>query len=69
MTAVDLLVEELRQRLAQVPLQGQSAAGPETLYHELISFVPPWTDLCDDATLESRRECMRETMRLLELTP
>jgi hypothetical protein len=41
MTAVDLPIEELRQRLAQIALQGQSAAGLGSVYRELIGFVPP----------------------------
>jgi 4-carboxymuconolactone decarboxylase len=69
MTAVDLPIEELRQRLAQIPLQGQSAVGPETIYRELIGFVPPCADARDAATLDSTLRGMHEQMRLRELTP
>ena len=69
MTPVDLPIGELRQRLARIPLQGQSAVGPETVYRELIGFVPPCADACDAATLESMLRGMHEQMRLRELTP
>jgi 4-carboxymuconolactone decarboxylase len=69
MTAVDLPIEELRRRLALIPLQGQSAVGPETVYRELIGFVPPCADARDAATLDSTLRGMHEQMRLRELTP
>jgi hypothetical protein len=52
MTAANLPIEELRQRLAQIPLQGESAAEPEAVYRELIGFVPPCADARDAATLD-----------------
>jgi 4-carboxymuconolactone decarboxylase len=71
MTAVDLPIDELRQRLAQIPLQGQSAVGPDTIYRELIGFVPPCADARDAATLESKLRGMHEhvRLRLRELAP
>lgn len=69
MTAANPPVEELRQRLAQIPLQGRSAAGPESVYRELIGFVPPCANARDAATLDSMLRGMHEQMRLRELTP
>ena len=69
MTAANLPLEELRQRLAQIPLQGQSAAGPESIYRELIGFVPPCAVTRDAATLDSMLRGMHEQMRLRKLTP
>jgi hypothetical protein len=63
MTAVDLPIEELRQRLAQISLQGTSAAGPDMGHRELVGFVPPCTD-ARDATLESKLSSMHEPVRL-----
>ncbi len=54
MAAVDLPIEELRQPLAQIPLQGQGAVGLETVYRNLIGFVPPCADARDDEALESK---------------
>ena len=69
MTAANLPIEELRQRLAQIPLQDQSAAGPESVYRELIGFVPPCADARGDATLDTMLRGMHEQMRLREWTP
>ena len=69
MTAADLPIEELRQRLAQIPLQGQSAIGPATVYRELIGYVPPCADARNASTLESDLRCMHEQMRLRDLAP
>jgi 4-carboxymuconolactone decarboxylase len=69
MTAIDLPLDELRQRLAQIPVQGQCAGGSETVYRELIGFVPPCADARDAATLEPMLRGMHEQMRLRELAP
>jgi 4-carboxymuconolactone decarboxylase len=69
MTAADLPIEELRQRLAQISGRGQSAGGSETIYGELVGFVPPCADARDAATLESKLRGMHEQMRLRELAP
>ena len=69
MAAVDLPTEELRQRLVEISLQGQSTVGPEPVYRELIGFVPPCADARDAATLESMLRGMHEQMRLRKLTP
>ena len=64
MTAANPVLDELRQRLAQIPLQGQSAAGAESVYRELIGLVPPCADARDAATLDSMLRGMHEQMRL-----
>ena len=69
MAAVDLPTEELRQRLVEISLQGQSTVGPEPVYRELIGFVPPCANARDAATLDSMLRGMHEQMRLRELTP
>jgi 4-carboxymuconolactone decarboxylase len=69
MTAADLPIEELRQRLAQILVQGQSAVGPDPVYRELIGFVPPCADARDAATLELKLRSMHEQVRLRELAP
>lgn len=69
MTAVNLPIEALRQRLAKIPLQGQSTVGSESVYRELIGFVPPFADARNAAALESMLRGMHEQMRLRELTP
>jgi 4-carboxymuconolactone decarboxylase len=69
MTAVDLSIEELRQRFAQIAVQGQSAVGSEAVYRELIGFVPPCAAAPDAVTLDSTLRGMHEQMRLRELTP
>ena len=69
MSTATLPIEELRQRLAQIPLHGQSAVGPESAYRELIGFVPPCAGTRDAATLEPMLRGMHEQMRLRELTP
>ena len=69
MSTARLPIEELRQRLTQIPLQGQSAIGPESVNRELIGFVPPCADGRDAATLASMLRGMHEQMRLRELTP
>ena len=69
MSTATFPIEELRQRLAQIPLQGQSAVGPESIYRELIGFVPPCAEARDAATLDSMLRGMHEQMRLREWTP
>jgi 4-carboxymuconolactone decarboxylase len=69
MTAAELPIEELRQRLAQIPVQGQSAGGSETVYREFIGFVPPCADARKAAALEPMPRGMHEQMRLRELAP
>jgi len=69
MTAADLPIEELRQRLAQIPVQGQRTGGPETVYRELIGLVPPCADERDAATLEAKLRDMHEQVRLRGLAP
>jgi len=68
MTTVDLPIEELRRRLAQIPSQGPGASGPEMVYRELVGFVPPCTE-ARDATLDSKLSGMHEQVRLRQLAP
>ena len=63
MTAAKLPIEELRQRLAPVPAQGQNAGGRESAYRELIGFVPPCCDRRDTTELETMMRGMDEQMR------
>ena len=69
MTTDTLPIEELRERLAQLPLLGPSAAGAESVYRELIGFVPPCSNARNGATLEQRLCGLHEQMRIRELTP
>ena len=69
MTAVELPIEELRQRIAQIPLQTQGAVGSEAAYRELIGFVPPCADARDAGTLDSKLRGLHEQMRVRDLTP
>ena len=69
MTADTLPIEELRERLAQLPLLGQCGVGAESVYRELIGFVPPCSDARNGATLELRLRGLHEQMRIRELTP
>ena len=69
MAAVDLPIEALLQQLAQIPLQGQSAVGPNTGCHTLIGFVPPCVDACDASAQESKLRGMHEQFRPCALAP
>lgn len=69
MTPATLPIEELRQRLAQGPLDAKSADRRESTYRELIGFVPPCGDRRDGAALEIMLRGMHEQMRLRSLIP
>ena len=69
MTTSNLPIEELRKQLAQIPVQSQSAVGSDTVYRELIGFVPPFAEARDAAALESMLRAMHEQIRLRALIP
>ena len=69
MTAGDLPIEELRQRLAQLSSQGQGASGPATVYRDLLGFVPPCADAQGSEPLASTLRDLHELVRLRELLP
>jgi len=69
MTAPSSRIDELRQRLAQIPPEANSAGGRESTYGELIGFVPPCCDRRDAAELETMLRGMHEQMRLRALIP
>ena len=69
MTTDTLPIEELRERLAQLPSLDSSAVGAESIHRELIGFVPPCCDARNGATLELRLRGLHEQMRIRELAP
>jgi alkylhydroperoxidase/carboxymuconolactone decarboxylase family protein YurZ len=69
MTAVDLPIEELRQRIAQLSSQGQGASGPGTAYRDLFGFVPPCAVAQGSVPLASTLRDLHEQVRLRELLP
>ena len=69
MIAAKQQIEELRQRLAMVTAQDQSAGGRESAYRELIGFVPPCGDRRNAPELEKMLRGMHEQMRLRTLIP
>jgi len=69
MTAVDLPIDELRQRLAQLSSQGQGASGPATVYRDLLGFVPPCADALGSAPLQSTLRDLHERIRSSEQLP
>ena len=69
MTAADLPIEALRERLTLAGAQSQSSGGRESTYRELMGFVPPCCDRRDATALETMLRGMHEQMRLRELIP
>jgi 4-carboxymuconolactone decarboxylase len=69
MTAANLPIEELRQRLTPAGAQSQGYDGRESAYRELIGFMPPCYHRREAPALEAMLRGMHEQMRLRKLIP